>query len=65
MNVKVYSSVSCSPCRTLRYWLDKKGVAYKLYDIEDSAYRIAPTTLVNGLMIEGLQFSRLKEALAL
>lgn len=60
--VKVYSRKSCSPCHTLRYLLDKRGIQYDLQDIDehpDPSITMVPTVEINGERIVGFNLSRL------
>jgi glutaredoxin len=34
--VNVYSRKTCSPCKTLKNYLDKKGIVYTNIDIDDN-----------------------------
>lgn len=37
MNVKVYTSPGCQPCRLTKVWLDNHGVAYDAMDVSQDA----------------------------
>lgn len=57
--IKVYSRPSCAPCRTLFWWLDKKGIAYTKLSPEGTDVTIVPTILIGSERIVGLDFKRL------
>lgn len=61
--VTVYSRPTCGPCKTLFYWLDKKGIKYKKLSPEGTDVTIVPTVLIGAERIEGLNFRRLNELL--
>lgn len=61
----IYSRDTCAPCRTLKYWLQRKGISFQEVPIDQSDYRIAPTVEVKGEVIAGLNFKRLNEILDL
>lgn len=61
--VKVYSRDSCGPCKTLFYWLDKKGIKYEKLSPEGTDIRIVPTILIGAEIVQGLNFKRLSELL--
>lgn len=58
--VKIYSKSGCAPCKTLKYWLDQKQIAYEEKDILNSTYMVAPTIeTAEGMVIEGLNWPQL------
>jgi len=61
--VLVYSRDGCAPCRTLAYWLDKKGIKYKKLSPDGTDIRIVPTIFIGEEKIVGLNFKRLSELL--
>lgn len=62
--VVVYSRASCGPCQTLKYWLSKRGIEYQEREPDETVW-VVPTIAVGSERIEGLNFSRLSELLAL
>lgn len=49
----VYSRENCAPCATLKYWLERKGIAFEERP-PDASIRIFPTVEIDGQRIEGL-----------
>lgn len=41
MKITLYSRVSCAPCATLKYWLNKKGYNFEVVEAPDGM--MAPT----------------------
>lgn len=62
--VVVYSRPQCGPCQTLKYFLNKRGVSYEEREPDETVW-IVPTVVVGAERIEGLNFARLSELLAL
>lgn len=60
MKIVVYTSATCAPCKTLLWWLDKKGISYKT--IEGGA-RVYPTVVYKGVTLEGLNIPALSRLL--
>lgn len=63
MTVTVYSRPNCAPCRTLFYFLDKKGISYTKLSPEGTDITIVPTVVIGNERIVGLNFRRLAELL--
>lgn len=65
--VKIYSRPTCAPCATLKYWLNKKNVAYEEINIDSSGtgYMVAPTIVIGEHIISGLNLGRIAEILGL
>ena len=74
--VKLYTRAGCSPCRTLKYWLNQKNVQFKEYSLDASpeveaevkstfGFMIAPIAVINGEVVAGLNFARLNHLLGL
>lgn len=68
--VKVYSRGSCGPCRTLKYWLDKKRVEYEEHDLDkepELARKLnimaVPCVVVGTEVVVGLNLTRLADLL--
>lgn len=64
MKIILYSRDTCSPCRTLKYLLNKKGVPYEEREPDDSVW-IVPTVQIGETRIEGYNLPAVLEALAL
>jgi glutaredoxin len=58
MSITVFTRSTCGPCKTLKYWLGKKGVSFTEIDADanpdahaeatrDLGYSIVPFTLVD------------------
>jgi glutaredoxin len=58
MSITVFTRSTCSPCKTLKYWLDKKGLSFTEIDADvnpeahaeatkDLGYSIVPFTLID------------------
>lgn len=60
MTVVVFGRASCAPCRTLKYLLDKKKIAYKY--IEGGA-TVFPTIEIDGYRVEGANWSLIQRLL--
>ena len=63
MTVLVYTREKCPPCATLKYWLGKKGIAYKELDGADKP--IVPTIVVGETVVTGLNFAVLNRLFGL
>lgn len=69
----VYTKSTCAPCRTLKTWLDSKGVTYEEKNVEDpvnmqemidkTGMWSVPQTIVGDRVISGPHFSLLSELL--
>ncbi len=74
MTIQIYSRPSCAPCKTLCYYLRKKGIEYTLLDADENREEllkysnapIVPVTVINNgeHVIEGLNLQRMAEVLA-
>jgi glutaredoxin len=74
MTIQIFSRPTCSPCRTLKYYLDKKGLEYTVLDADENREEllkysnapIVPITVINNgeHVIEGLNLQRMAEVLA-
>lgn len=73
----IYSTPTCAFCKTLKQYLDAKGVAYTNKDIEedehakkelldkmDGEFRGVPTTDFNGEIIVGFDRAKIDAAIA-
>jgi len=55
--VTVYTQPSCQPCKAVKRWLDRRGIAYTAVDVSESpddlaaikalGYNSVPVTVVN------------------
>lgn len=72
----LYSRTICGPCRTVKYWLKQKGIAYIEKNMDDnpeyeieaitkSGFLIAPVIVVGEKVITGPNLSLLSETLML
>lgn len=71
--ITVYTSKTCSPCSSLKRYLDHKGVEYQTKDIDDPAYAqqvldisgqlIVPLTVINDVPVVGLNYSKIASLL--
>lgn len=69
--ITIYSRPSCAPCRTLKYWLDKKGHKYEVKDVDEhreevlrySSAPIVPITVIGDKVIEGMNLGAIADAL--
>jgi glutaredoxin len=60
--VKIFTRRGCSPCATLKYVLDKRGIEYDLQDIDehpDPSITMVPTIIINGEIIRGLNLPQI------
>lgn len=64
MSITLYGKATCAPCKTLRYFLDKKNLVYK-YIEGDTSVRIYPTLDIDGRRLECPSFALLNSLLAL
>ena len=72
--VKIYSSETCAPCKTLKTFLSKKNIDYDVLDISNeknltdlinlTGNRIVPTSVIGEDIIIGLNLSRVLKALS-
>lgn len=44
MTITVYSSATCAPCKTILYWLNKKGYKYEYKDIAEHQEEVSQYT---------------------
>lgn len=73
MPVTIYTRTTCAPCRTVKYYLQKRGVAFLEKNIDEPEHaaefaRVAdfpmvPLVLVDGQKIQGLNLGALSTAL--
>jgi mycoredoxin len=42
--LKIYTTKTCAPCKTLKYGLDKEGIAYEVIDVTDD-YTLAAAAI--------------------
>lgn len=72
--ITIFSRPTCAPCRTLRAYLDRKGLTYTVKDADDnreellqySNAAIVPITVIDNdptKVVEGLNLKRLAELL--
>lgn len=72
--VKVYTRTTCGPCRTLKYWLQSKGVPFTEINVDDdpklmdeviakSGYQMVPMIEVGEKCISGLNLPLLSNLL--
>lgn len=57
----IWTRDSCAPCKTLKYFLDKKGVKYEERSADE--VRIAPTIKIGDHLIEGFNLARILDLL--
>jgi len=72
--VKIYSSETCAPCKTLKTFLSNKSIDYTVLDIGNDKHltdlieltgnRIVPTSVIGESIIIGLNLSRVLQALS-
>jgi len=72
--VKIYSSETCAPCKTLKTFLSKKNIDYDVLDISNeknltdlinlTGNRIVPTSVIGGKVIIGLNIGGVLQALS-
>lgn len=63
MTIILYSREGCSPCKTLKYFLDKFKVDYKEFDIDVSEFMTAPTIVIGEHIVQGPNIGRVRELL--
>lgn len=71
--VFVYSRSTCAPCKTLKVWLTRKGIAYTELNVDDPAVEdellgftgmvLLPTVVIGDKIIKGLNISQINQAL--
>lgn len=59
--ILVYTRAACAPCKTLKFFLERKGIPFKEFPIEVSQFAMAPTVVVGQEVISGLNLRRLAE----
>lgn len=72
---KVYSSKFCAACANLKSMLKEKGIDFEEVDITENSnardeiinagFRRVPVLLINGLLIAGHEFDKIKELLGI
>lgn len=75
MPVTVYTRTTCAPCRTVKYYLQKRGVVFTEKNIDDpdnqaefarlGTFSMVPLVVVGEHKIQGLNLGLLAEALML
>ena len=74
--VTIYTRDSCGPCKTVKYFLDKKGVEYTELNVDENpslmdeiiaktGFQMVPTVEINGNYIQGLNLALLSKQLML
>lgn len=65
MTVTLFGRATCAPCKTVKYWLEKKGIdfTYQDIDLEPAQVNMVPTIVVGEQVIEGMNLSLLSKAL--
>ena len=72
--VKIYTRTTCAPCRTVKTWLQKKGVKYEELNVDEqpelmddvirkTGLMMVPVIVVGENHVQGMNFSRLSELL--
>ena len=72
--VKIYTRTTCAPCRTVKAWLQNKGVKYEELNVDDNpefmddvirrtGLMMVPVTFIGDNHVQGANFSRLSELL--
>ena len=69
----IYSRESCSPCRQLKTYLDRKGITYEVKDVDQpenlkellnlTGLATVPVTIIKDQIIPGLNLKRISEAM--
>lgn len=75
MPVTIYTRPTCAPCRTVKYYLQKRGVSFIEKNIDDpemdaefgrvADFPMVPLVIVGDQKIQGLNLSLLSQALML
>lgn len=73
MTVTVYTRTTCSPCKTVKWFLDKHGVEYVEKNIDDPAImdefskltsvQMVPLVVAGDSKIQGLNLQSLKKVI--
>lgn len=71
--IAVAAGKRCAPCEALKEWLDDKGVSYKTMSVQEainegwnvSLITALPATIIDGRVLIGLQFKKIKKILGL
>lgn len=74
MPVTVYTRTTCAPCKTVKYWLNKKGIAFTEKNVDEnpefaqeafskSGFTAVPVTVVGDKVIAGMNLSLISQAL--
>jgi len=73
MSVTIYTRPTCAPCKTVKYYLKKRGVAFTEKNIDEPEHeaefgRVAdfpmvPLVVIDGQKIQGLNLGLLAKAL--
>ena len=74
MSVQIYTRTACAPCRTVKTWLQKKGVKYDEIDVDEypeaarevfdrTGFMMVPMTMVGDRSVSGMNFGLLTQLL--
>jgi glutaredoxin len=63
--VLLYSRDTCAPCKTLKYWLNKKGIAFKEFSLDVSEFSAAPTVVIDDEILYQPSIGTVSRALTL
>lgn len=71
--VTIFTRTTCAPCKTVKYFLGKRGVVFKEKNIDEpenqaefnriAEYPMVPLILVGEQKLQGLNLTRLSEML--
>ena len=75
MTVTVYTRPTCAPCKTVKYFLQKKGISFTEKNVEESDnglefsklvdFAMVPLVVIGDHKIQGLNLALLSKALML
>lgn len=73
MPVTIYTRSTCAPCKTVKYFLQKRGIAFTEKNIDEpvnaaefdrvASFPMVPLVVVGDQHIQGLNLSLLSKAL--
>lgn len=61
MSIKVWGRETCSPCKTVKYWLTKKNYDYEVIDVDQNMkeFQKLGFTAVPVIEVDGVHFTNL------
>lgn len=75
MTVTVFTRTTCGPCKTVKYFLQKKGIQFTEQNVDENPSLIdqilemtgimqVPMTVIDGQPVSGADFAKLSRLIA-